>query len=167
MSDTEIEMPDEYIMPTKKMFPSYKDACIQGSLLPSDVNGLLDSTAKLFAVTVNIKPNKVFSKKPWHKYDKDKQRGLLARMELALRKKTPSIELVRIEYEECPKIKNIHFHAMYSMPSEFVSEMECHWEKHSGNLPDTKVPWRVIQIKPIHNEAGWIDYITKTLTDDN
>lgn len=162
MSDTEIDMPDDFVIPTTKLFVSNKDARIQTNSIASDVNTPLDSTAKLFAVTVNIKPNKVFSRKPWHKYDKDKQRGLLTRMELALRKKTPSIELKRIEFETCPTLQNIHFHALYSMPSIFVSEMECHWEKHSGNLPDTKVPWRVIQIKPCHNEAGWIDYITKT-----
>lgn len=162
MSDTEIEMPDDYVLPSKKLFQSIPAgfAC-KGACPPSDVTGTLDGPAKLYGVTVNIKPNKVFSRKPWHKYDADKQRGLLSRMELALRKKTPSIELKRIEFETCPTLQNIHFHALYSMPPFFKSEMECHWEKHSGNLPDTKVPWRIINIQEVHNEAGWIDYITK------
>lgn len=164
MSDTEIEMPDDYVLPSKKLFQSIPVSCDTKELVPSDVHCVLpNGQAKLYAVTVNIKPNKCFSRKPWHKYDADKQRGLLTRMELALRKRTPSIKLHRIEFETCPTLQNIHFHALYEMPDVFTSEMVCFWEKHSGNLPDTKKPWRVIDIKEVYNMAGWIDYITKTI----
>lgn len=162
-SDTEIELENVNEVLKRVKRPLFKRAtkraCAETALADSDVT--IDNGPKLYACTVNLKPNYIVNRKPWKKYSADKQRGILTRIEHALRKKTPSIQLLKLTFEECPVLGQIHFHALYSMPTVFKSEMEVYWERHSGNLPDTREPWRPIVIKEVFNETGWLDYINK------
>lgn len=114
-----------------------------------------------WGITVNIKPTIFINKKQWKLYDHDKQKAILTRIEAKLRKDNPSIVLKKLMFEVCPKIKNIHFHALYEMPSIFESTIETYYHRVC-NKGDT-TGWRVIDTQPIYDEEGWIKYISKDL----
>lgn len=117
-----------------------------------------------WAITVNIQPTKKMNGRQWKLYSAEKQTAQLSRIEAALRKKTPSIKLIELHYETCPVLKNIHFHALYEMPEEFKSELECYYKRICDSSDDkTLVPWRYLDISPIKNEQAWLDYIRKDL----
>jgi len=120
---------------------------------------------KHFAVTVNICPTKRMNNKLWRTYTHDKQRDVLLRVEGAFRRKTPSVELKEIRFEECPTLKQIHYHAHYVMPKEFEYEMFNHFKRICCSQDEhTLKPWRFIAIKELPRDADvtrWEDYIRK------
>lgn len=150
------ESDDEFIMPKHSLF---KSPTAQASASCNDVT----SNGTKYAVTVNIAPTKLINKKQWLKYNPDQQRAVLTRLEATFRKNNPSIVLHRIEFEKCPTVGNIHFHALYEMPDIFLTTLENHWGKFDSTDENTKVPWRHLDIRPCHSVKGWIEYITKTI----
>jgi len=119
----------------------------------------------LVACTVNIKPNKVMNRRRWKLYSQDQQRNLLTRLESSFRNKTPSVKLKILTFEVCPKLGQVHFHAMYECPRIFMSTIHNYWnEKVDGNDLNTKEPWRHIVLEEVYDQKGWIQYITKQST---
>lgn len=124
---------------------------------------LNDVQYKRYAVTVNIQPTKLMNKRQWRKYSPVQQTGILSRVEKALRNKNPSIRLIELHYETCPTLKNIHFHALYEMPEEFMAEVETYYNKFTHVDENTVEPWRTLDIVEVHNERGWLEYIRKSI----
>lgn len=122
-----------------------------------------DATYKRYAVTVNIQPTKMMNKRQWRKYDSVQQTGILQRLEAALRRHNPSIKLIELHYETCPNLKNIHFHALYEMPEEFINEVETYYNKFTSTDENTKTPWRTLDISEVMSEAAWLQYIRKEI----
>jgi len=122
-----------------------------------------DDATRKYAITVNICPNKLMNKRKWKLYNHDQQRQILTRIEKASRVKNPII-LEKLNFEVCPVLNQIHFHALYSMPSEFLSGIEAYYQRVIG-MPEIKgeksKEWRHIVSKPIFAEKGWTDYISK------
>lgn len=143
------------------------DSRNQGASLNASSNDVDVIVTNNYAVTVNIANTKLVNKKCWHKYTSDEQRKILCRIEASFRKKNPSVELVRIEYETCPSNKNIHFHALYRMPETFVSTVENHWVKFDSTDKSTLKAWRHLDVKMVHSVQGWLEYITKELKNYN
>lgn len=132
----------------------------QDRVSSGDVTPLANSH---YAVTVNICPNKKMNNKIWKTYDHIRQTSQLQRLEAHLRKLNPSIHLVEMQFEICPAIKQVHFHALYEMPKEFVSTMENYWREKVADKKPTTPPWRYLDIQPIFDDKGWIEYIRKDL----
>jgi len=128
------------------------------SVSSSDVS----NTALSFAVTINIQPTKFMNKRQWKLYDHDQQRRILARVELASRKKTPSIILKELHYEKCPKLGNIHFHALYTMPPEFMSQLEAYYARVVAATGEQINPFRYMDVQQVYDEQGWLQYIRKS-----
>jgi len=82
-------------------------------------------------------------------------------MEKKLRQDTPSIQFVKCMFEVCPVLCNIHMHLMYRMPEIFESTVEAYYTRVCNKLDQTG--WRVIDIQPIYDETGWLEYISKDL----
>jgi len=115
-----------------------------------------------YAITVNPAPTKLLNKKQYCKYTEDQQRAMLTRMEAALRRTTPSIELIELHFEKCPSNGMIHFHALYQMPEIYVTTMENYYRVRLDSTDkNTKVPWRHLDIQKVYNRLGWITYIQK------
>lgn len=150
---------DDFVFPTRSLFKRVPPNEPGASL--GDV--ILNST--YYAVTVNIAPNKHVNKKRWHTYTHDKQRSVLERLEASFRRKTPSVVLHKIVFENCPVVKNVHFHALYEMPPLYESTLRNHWVvfDDNNNSNDAKSDWRHLDIRPVHNVKGWLEYISKTL----
>lgn len=117
---------------------------------------------KLYAVTVNIRPGKLINKRPWRMYKHDRQIEILTRMEACMRRRTPSIELVKITFEICPVLNQIHFHALYSLPEHYNAEILTYWNRLCED-PTALKEWRHIVIEEVYNTAGWIKYISKDI----
>lgn len=151
---------DNFTMPTYSLFkgPNKTGAQAQ-SASSNDVT--IDGT--LYAITVNIAPTKLVNKKQWCTYTHDKQRAILGRLESSFRTKNPDIKLHRIEYEACPTVGNIHFHALYEMPEIYLSTLQNYWDKFDSTDKKTRIRWRHLDVKLCHNMKGWIEYITKTI----
>lgn len=127
---------------------------------PDDIDPEYEATC--YAVTVNIKPNKVMNRRRWKLYTAEQQRALLTRLEASFRKDTPSVILKKLTFETCPSNGNIHFHAMYECPKIYESTIANYWnEKVDGNDLETKVPWRHIVIEECYDTKGWLQYISK------
>jgi len=123
-----------------------------------------DTSSCLYAVTVNVKPDKCMNRKKWRNYTHDQQIGILTRIEKAFRRDNPSVMMKRLEFEECPTLKQIHFHALYLMPKIFVSTMEQYYMRTiNGNDDNTLKPWIHLKVKEIYDEAGWCKYISKDI----
>lgn len=118
-----------------------------------------------YGITVNIQPTKKMNKRLWKLYSHDKQREILSRIEAKFRADTPSVRLIELHFEECPTLKNIHFHALYEAPALFKVEMEAYYKRVCcSDDKDTKIPWRYLDIKLIiGGNAEWLDYIRKDL----
>jgi len=118
-----------------------------------------------YGVTVNICPNKYMNRKKWKIYNHDQQRQILTRIEKSLRQKTPSIQLKDIYYEICPTLQQVHFHALYSMPRQFITEMETYYNRVVGmpEMSNSSKAWRHFQFEAIYDREGWIKYIKKDL----
>ena len=155
MSDVE-DIEERIPVLTKSLFPRRLGSPDRDAS-PLDVTG--------YAVTVNIRPGKLMNKKPWRKYGHDQQRSQLLRIEASFRKNHPSVILKEIQFEECPNLHQIHFHAHYVMPSIFLSTLECYYEKvvSDNNVPTQTEPWRYLKVKEIFDEEGWLQYIRKDL----
>jgi len=79
---------------TKPLFISCSNVSVSSDVSPTDVTHLtstlsptrMENLPKSFAVTVNIKPTARMNGRQWNKYDHDKQRSILTRVEKAYRK---------------------------------------------------------------------------------
>lgn len=116
-----------------------------------------------YGVTVNLKPLCKMNRKTWNTYTPEKQVEILRRIHNSYLRLNPSTVEIEIHFESCPVLKQMHFHALIECPSTHISSYANFWEKYSGNLPDTRKPWRVIMYEPIYNEKGWLEYIRKDL----
>lgn len=135
--------------------PSVSSSDVTSDSTPTDV------TINRYAVTVNIQPTKLINKRQWKLYSSDDQRKIMMRIERAIRVKNPSIILNEIHYEECPVLKQQHFHCLYTMPPEYVSVLETYYDRVVGSTGKQVKPWRHLVIKLITYEQGWLDYIRK------
>lgn len=151
--------------------PLYKVRKHKGVSL-SDVDDIIsiddniddDPTRSYYGVTVNISPHKYMNKRKWSLYSADQQRKILLRVENSFRVKNPSVKLIELHFEKCPNLKHeqIHYHALYDMPDEYVTHMECYFNRIcNNNNENTRIPWRHIVIKHVSNIEGWKDYIRK------
>lgn len=124
-----------------------------------------DDQEKLFGITLNIQPTKLMNKRPWREYTHDEQRAILMRIENAFRRKTPACVLLEIHFEICPKLKNIHYHALYKMPPIYVNEIHCYFKRICcAQDSNTREPWRYLDVKPIiDGEQQWLNYIRKDM----
>lgn len=127
-------------------------------VIPSDSKAVWKTK---YAVTINVCPNKKMNNKIWKTYDHIRQTAQLQRLEAHMRKLNPSIQLVELQFEICPALNQIHFHALYDMPKEFVSTMENYWREKIADKKPTIKPWRYLDIQQVYNEKGWIRYINK------
>lgn len=130
-------------------------------LWPARANTSSGDVVPRYAVTLNICPNKKMNNKIWKTYDHIKQTGQLQRLEAYMRRMNPSIQLVEMHFEICPGLNQVHFHALYEMPKEFVSTMENFWREKVADKKPTIKPWRYLDIQPIYNQQGWVEYIRK------
>jgi len=144
----------------------------------TDISGLIAKLKKplfkvqskdiKYGVTINIQPTRHINKRQWCKYTPAQQTSILTRMEASIRRTTPSIKLIELHFETCPIVKNIHFHALYEMPQEFIHELECQWNRLVGTIvnkhtsTDKHTVWRHLDIKEIYGgEDEWLKYIRK------
>lgn len=127
----------------------------------SPLDGIAEQTP-MYAITVNIQPTKRMNNKQWRNYTFGEQKAILSRIELSIRKKNPSINLKKFVFEECPKLHQIHFHAMYEHSEEWHSVLLSYLERVCGSpLGKQTTPWRAIDSQLIYDEQGWIDYCNK------
>lgn len=125
---------------------------------------VINIIANKYAITVNVLPFKKMNRKLWYTYSHDKQREILGRIEAKFRRDTPSVKLLELHYELCPsedKFHNIHFHALYEMPEEFVAELETYYKRVCFDSSNKN--WRYLDIRPIFDLSGWLKYITKDM----
>lgn len=158
-------MEDHIVMPKKSLFKKPTlTVDVSPGVSPNDEIHIDDiSATKLYGLTVNIQPTKLMNKKQWNKYNKDQQMAILGRIERGSRKGNPSIELKELNYEVCPKLGNIHFHALYKMPRMFVSQLEAYYKRVlDSSDSNTKIKWRYLDIiQIIGTSDNWIQYIRK------
>lgn len=121
---------------------------------------LNDAREVLIAITVNPPPTKLMNKRPYSRYTQEQQQQILSRIESKIRKDNQSIVLEKIYYEVCPILKQMHFHAMYKMPMNFLSTIESYYHRIMFDKTATKV-WRFLHTEEIYNKEGWITYISK------
>jgi len=156
MTDTDSDIED---VETNKVLTRLIKPLFKSSLKHVSAN---DAQAKRWAVTVNIQPTKLMNKRQWRKYSPDQQMAILGRIEAAFRRKTPSVLLIELHYETCPVLGNIHFHALYSMPSDFVTTMENYYKDVCDSSDEkTLVKWRYLDVQEVKDEKSWIEYIRK------
>lgn len=156
MTDTDSEIED---VETNRVLTRLIKPLFKSSLKHVSAN---DAQANRWAVTVNIQPTKLMNKRQWRKYSPDQQMGILGRIEAAFRRKTPSVQLVELHYETCPALGNIHFHALYEMPKDFVSTMENYYKDVCDSSDEhTKIKWRYLDIQQVKDEKAWLEYIRK------
>lgn len=129
------------------------------SSIARDLN-LPEDDDVLWAITINPPPTKLMNKRPYAKYTLYDQQKILSRIENRIRRDNPRIQLVRIYYEVCPTLKQMHFHAMYRMPSIFSSTLETYFHRIFYDKTARK-EWRYMRLEPVYNEQGWIKYISK------
>lgn len=156
-SDTDIELPKEELSFLQSKMPCLFRRGVSPGVSPSDV------TLYGYAITVNIQPTKKMNNRQWRKYDSSEQIKILGRLESALRSKNPTIKLKEIHYETCPKLKQIHFHALYEMPEIFVSTVEAYYDRLCGSTGIQTVPWRHLVVEQVYDRQGWLDYIRKDI----
>lgn len=124
----------------------------------------INKNVNKYGITVNVLPFKLMNRKRWFTYSHDKQRDILSRIEAKFRRDTPSVKLIELHYELCPsedKFHNIHFHALYEMPSMFVAELETYYKRVCFDSSNKN--WKYLDIKLINNEDAWIKYIRKDI----
>lgn len=140
-----------------------KERKLQG-VSPSDVIAIEghNSVPQMYAITVNIQPTKKMNSKQWQKYTFAEQKAILTRVELSIRKKNPSINLKQLVFEECPKLHQIHFHALYEHTSEWNDTLLANLNRICGSTGRQTNPWRTVDSQLVYNIQGWIEYINKT-----
>lgn len=121
-----------------------------------------DTSPEFFAVTVNLNPYGFVNNRKWSLYKNDAQRSTLLRIEASLRRTYPNIELVELIFEVCPKLKNIHFHALYRMPLEIPPLYEQYFNDRVKKV-SLLCTYKNVEIEPLWNYEGWIKYITKDI----
>jgi len=114
-----------------------------------------------YGITVNIQPTKLMNKKQWKTYTPEKQIAQLSRIEASFRRDNPSVKLCEIHYETCPRLKNVHFHALYRMPAQYLSTMQNYYARVIGSTGTQSDPWRHLDVQEIYDAPGWIKYIRK------
>lgn len=116
-----------------------------------------------WAITINISPHKLMNKKRWWTYTHQEQQEVLFRMERASTKGTP-VNCVKAVFEVCPKLKQVHMHALYEMPRRMGYEkvIKEWWDDRvSTTDKNTIIPFRHFDCREIYDRAGWEKYIMK------
>lgn len=111
------------------------------------------------AVTVNPDPYTLMNKRMYRLYSHDKQRAMLTRIENAARRDLGDVNLVKLVFEICPKLQQVHLHAWYDLPDLMVTPLELYFTKRVSRK--TGPSWRAFLSKEIYDEKGWLDYMTK------
>lgn len=114
-----------------------------------------------YAFTLNVNPAKKVNGKRWASYSHEEQRGIINRLEQKLRLKNPSIK--RCEWSfECGDVKQqVHYHALYSCPKDYVSVLETYFNRI---FDFESACWGTVDIRPLPYQediANWITYIYK------
>jgi len=118
--------------------------------------------AILYAITIHPHSRCKFGRKNYCNYTKDQQQSLLHKIEMELRLRNPSIEMVELHYETAPSTGNIHLHGLYSMPSIYQSTVTSYYRRlMDNNDANTKVPWRYLDLTTVINRDAWTTYIRK------
>lgn len=113
-------------------------------------------------VTVNIQPTKYVHGVRWRDFNHDEQRAYLSAIESRCRREYPYLVLHEIHYEECPKLNQIHFHALYSMPQGYMKYIEEFYEAMIANKSAQLKKWRYLDMKVIKGTCdNWLTYIRK------
>lgn len=124
---------------------------------------LFKPVSNKYAITVNIQPTKRMNKRHWRLYSHAQQKAMLGRIEARFRLLNPSVKLRALNYEVCPVLNQIHYHALYEMPFNYKWEMETYYKRICDATDgQTTIPWRYLDIRPIDSEAGWLQYIQKS-----
>jgi len=113
----------------------------------------------LLAVTVNPDPFALMNKRMYKLYTNDKQRAMLTRIENAARVTLGDINLKKLTFEICPKLGQVHYHALYDLPSTHVTPLELYIMQRVSRKNGPS--WRAFQSETVYDEKGWIRYITK------
>lgn len=117
-----------------------------------------------YAVTVNIRPNKLINKKPWLSYTAPEQIAILERIHLAFERDHPTVTRVALHYETCPIVSNIHFHALYLMEEHMAIPMRKYYERIcDADDKKTLSHWRSIDMSLIISYECWLKYIRKDI----
>jgi len=129
--------------------------------LTSPLDGFEADEELLYGITVNCRPGKLMNKRQWRLYSHDQQKAQLLRIEAASRRGR-KIDSLKLAFEVCPNLNQIHFHALYRMPASELHHLHDYYKRIMGTkVPETK-PWRYLDIKVIHGDPeNWIKYITK------
>jgi len=149
----------------KRLFPiagaSHEASASESSLRDDNVTTSCNIGEPDIAVTVNPDPFNLMNKRQYKLYDHDKQRAMLMRIETAMRRENPEIELIELHFEICPVLKQIHFHALYRCPLQSIKRMENYFEKR---IKRTNSPsWRAFVHDPVFDKDGWLKYIRKNI----
>jgi len=138
---------------------SRKGNVSSNDVIPEDCN-----TPIYYAITVNPQPTCKLNKKCYRSYTEDQQIAVLSRIEAALRRKHPDIQLVELRFEICPKLLQWHFHALYEMPPLYFTTVWAYYKRIMDTTDaKTKTAWRYIDLQPVYNKAGWEQYIRKDM----
>lgn len=120
---------------------------------------------RLYAMTLNIQPCCYnMNRKRWDTYTHDKQRAILMRVEASFRKNNLNVTLQKLNYELCPTLNNIHFHAMYKMNLDDIVAMKKYYKRicEAKFKTPSRVPWRYLDISIIEDTPdAWLRYIAK------
>lgn len=121
--------------------------------------------AILYSLTINPQPSGRLNGKVYSLYTNDQQIAILGRIEAHLRLKNPIIEMLELHYEKCPSNGQIHFHALYSMPSIYQSTVMAYYRRIlDKSNQETKEPWRYIDFTVTDSRSQWLEYIRKDST---
>lgn len=114
------------------------------------------------AFTLNVNPAKKVNGKRWASYSHEEQRAIINRLELKLRIKNPSIKRCEWVFEQGDVKQQIHYHALYSLPKDYVSVLETYFSRIFDYEPSN---WGTVDIRPLlyqEDIANWITYMYKT-----
>lgn len=143
-----LELCDNIASSTSSEAPS--DNVTEGDILSDRIQ---------LAVTVNPDPFAPMNKCMYKLYSHDKQRAMLTRIENAARRDIGEIKCVKLCFEICPKLRQVHYHAWYDLPRAYVAPIEVYITKRVSRKNGPS--WRAFQSKEIYDEKGWLEYITK------
>jgi len=116
-----------------------------------------------YAITINISPHKLINKRKWAMYAHQQQQEILFRMEASSLKNTP-IKCIKAVFEMCPRLKQIHMHALYEMPKNlgYQAYIKEWWDSRiSTTDKNTIIPFRHFDSRDIYDRNGWNKYIMK------
>lgn len=116
-----------------------------------------------YGCTINPCPTRLMNRRRYGNYSLEQQEKMLARMLNCICASAPEeIVLVEYQFEVCPNLKQKHLHALIEMTDLGCSLFCAFWEKRLKNKSSSVYEeWRSIDVTPIWDEPGWLEYIRK------